>query len=84
MIDKWIKTVLAIVALFIFLSIGTSQARAENHWGFGTDIGFLADTANDTVFTMSFQGDYYVDSAFSIGPQLMISPGGDFTHISLS
>lgn len=84
MIDKWLKTVLAIIALFLFLSLSNPEARAENPWGFGTDIGFLADTANDTVFTMSFQGDYYVDSAFSIGPQLMISPGGDFTQVSLS
>ena len=84
MIDKWLKTALAIIALFLFLSLGNPQARAENPWGFGTDIGFLADTANDTVFTMSFQGDYYIDSAFSIGPQLLISPGGDFTQISIS
>jgi len=84
MIDKWIKTILAIIALFIFLSLGNPQARAENPWGFGTDIGFLSSTANDTVFTMSFQGDYSVDSNFSLGPQLLISPGGDFTQISLS
>ena len=84
MIDKWIKTILAIVALFIFLTQGTLQARAETPWGFGTDIGFLTDTADDTVFTLSFQGDYYLDSEFSIGPQLLITPGGDLTQITFA
>jgi hypothetical protein len=84
MIDKWLKTVLAIIALFIFLSLGNPQAWAENPWAFGSGIGFLADTADDTVFTMSFQGDYYVDSEFSIGPQLLFTPGGDLTQISLA
>jgi hypothetical protein len=84
MIDKWLKTILAIIAIFIFLLLGNPQARAENPWGFAAGIGFLADTANDTVFTMSFQGDYSVNSEFSIGPQLLITPGGDLTQISLS
>ncbi len=84
MIDKWLKTLLAIVALLAFLSLGHSQARAENPWGFGTDIGFLTDTTDDTVFTLSFQADYYLDSDFSIGPQLLITPGGDLTQITFA
>ncbi len=84
MIDKWVKTILAIVALFIFLLLGNSKAWADNSWGFGTDLGFLADTADDTVFTLSFQGDYYIDSEFSIGPQLLISPGGDLTQLTFA
>ena len=84
MIDKWVKTILAIIALFIFLSLGNSKAWAENPWGFGTDIGFLTDTPDDTVFTMSFQGDYYLDPEFSIGPQLLITPGGDLTQITFA
>ena len=84
MINKWLKTILAIVALLIFLALGSPRVWAENPWGFGTDIGFLADTADDTVFTLSFQGDYYVDPEFSIGPQLLISPGGDLTQITLA
>jgi hypothetical protein len=84
MIDKWLKTILAIVALFIFFAVSSPHVRAENSWGFGTDIGFLADTADDTVFTLSFQGDYYLNSEFSIGPQLLISPGGDLREISLA
>jgi hypothetical protein len=84
MVDKWIKTILAILAMLYFLSLGSPSVLAENRWGLGTDIGFLADTSDDTVFTMSFQGDYYVDSQFSIGPQLLISPGGDLSQITLA
>lgn len=84
MIDKWIKTILAILALLFFLAIVGPEVRAETGWGFGTDIGFLADTTDDTVFTLSFQGDYYVDPQFSLGPQLLISPGGDLTQITFA
>ena len=84
MIHKWLKTILAIIALLIFLSLSSPQAWADNSWGFGTDIGFLTDTADDTVFTLSFQGDYYLDSEFSIGPQFLISPGGDLTQITFA
>jgi ABC-type uncharacterized transport system permease subunit len=54
MLDKWLKTILAIVALFMFLALGFTLARAENAWRFGTEGGFLTDTADDTVFTMGF------------------------------
>ncbi len=84
MVDKWVKTILAILALLFFLAVGSTHVRAENRWEFGTDIGFLADTTDDTVFTMSFQGDYYLDSQFSVGPQLLISPGGDLTQLTLA
>jgi hypothetical protein len=84
MIDKWFKTILAIVALFIFLTIGHSRVWAENPWGFGTDIGFLTDTVDDTVFTLSLQGDFFLDSEFSIGPQLLITPGGNLTQITFA
>ena len=84
MVDKWVKTIVAILALLFFLTVGQSYVWAENRWGFGTDIGFLADTVDDTVFTLSFQGDYYLDSQFSVGPQLLISPGGDLTQITFA
>jgi hypothetical protein len=84
MVDKWVKTIFAILVLLFFLAVGSTQVRAENQWGFGTDVGFLADTTDDTVFTMSFQADYYVDPHFSIGPQLLISPGGDLTQLTFA
>lgn len=84
MLDKWVKTIFAILALLFVLSVTSPRVWAENRWGFGTDIGFLADTTNDTVFTLSFQGDYYLDPQFSVGPQLLISPGGDLTQITFA
>ena len=84
MIGRWIKTILAILALLFFYTAGSNSVKAENSWGFGSDIGFLADTANDTVFTLSFQGDYYLDSDFSIGPQVLITPGGDLTQLTFA
>ncbi|HBP89983.1 MAG: outer membrane beta-barrel protein [Nitrospira sp.] len=84
MIDKWVKTILALLALLLVFSFGVPYARAENQWGFGTDIGFLADTYDDTVFTLSFQGDYYLNSQLSIGPQILISPAGDLTQVTVA
>ncbi len=62
MVDKWIKTIVALLALLFALSMGSPSVRAENQWEFGTDIGFLADTTDDTVFTLNFQEDYFLDS----------------------
>lgn len=84
MVDKWIKTIVALLALLFALSMGSPSVRAESKWGFGTDIGFLADTTDDTVFTLSFQGDYFLNSQFSVGPQLLISPAGDLTQVTFA
>jgi hypothetical protein len=84
MIDKWLKTILAIIALLLILMLGNPPVWAENPWGLGIDLGFLADTVDDTMLTMSFQGDYYLDSKFSIGPQLVFSPGDDLTQLTVA
>jgi len=84
MIDKWLKVILAIVAFLFFLTLGNHQVWAENPWGMGIDLGFLADTVDDTVLTMSFQGDYYLNSEFSIGPQLLFSPGDNLTQLTVA
>ncbi len=85
MVDKWIKTILALVALLVFLALFHSKAQAQQKkWELGTDIGFLAHTLDDTVFTLSMQGDYYVNNEVSVGPQLLISPVGDLTQITFA
>ena len=84
MVDKWVKTIIAVLALLFALSVGSPIVRAENKWGVGTDIGFLSDTTDDTVFTLSFQGDYFLNSQVSVGPQLLFSPGGDLTQVTLA
>ena len=42
MADKWLKTILAILALLFFLALASPRVWAENRWVVGTDIGFLA------------------------------------------
>lgn len=56
----------------------------ENRWGFGSGLGFTSGTVNDTVFTLGFNADYYIDRNFSIGPLLQVSPMGDLFHISMA
>lgn len=74
----------------IVLMIGTlaapiRPARADdNRWGFGSGLGFTAGTVNDTVFTLGFNLDYYLDRNFSIGPMMLISPMGDLFQISMA
>ncbi len=82
--DKWIKTVLAIILFFLVLAITQKPVWAEGPWEVGADIGFLADTVDDEVFTMSFQGDYYLAQNISVGPQLLFTPGGDLTQITFA
>lgn len=84
MIDKWLKTLLAIVALLFFLMLGNSPVWAENPCGMGIDLGFLADTVDDTMLTMNFQGDYHLNSNFSIGPQILFSPGDNLTQLTVA
>lgn len=69
----------------IALSVGTQEtAQAQGGWGFGSDIGFWAGTVDDTVFALSFQADYYLDPAFSLGPMMLLAPTGDLTEIAFA
>lgn len=66
MVDKWIKTIVALLALLFALSMGSPSVRAENQCEFRKDIGLLADTSDDTKFTLNFQEDYFLGSSFSV------------------
>lgn len=74
---------LVLVSISVAPSILTAQ-ETQHRWGFGTDVGFTSGTVNGTVFTLGFNGDYYVDRAFSVGPMLLLSPLGDLTQIALA
>ena len=82
--DKWLKTLLVISTVLFFLMLGNPSVWAENPWGMGIDLGFLADTVDDTIITMNFQGDYYFDSNFSIGPQLLLSTNDNLTQLTFA
>ena len=78
------KLLAALLAVaWLAASEGVGQAQ-ENRWGFGTDVGFLSGTVNGTVFALGFNGDYYLDRSFSIGPMLLLTPVGDLTQIAMA
>jgi hypothetical protein len=65
-------------------AIATPAEADENRWGFGSDLGLTAGTVHDTVFTLGFNLDYYLDRNFSMGPLMQISPMGDLFQISFA
>ena len=54
-----------------------SPAHAAGNWGFGSDLGLTTGTVDNTVFTLGFNLDYYVDRNFSFGPMMLLTPTGD-------
>lgn len=74
---------LAILAVGTVLSAPRAQAN-ENRWGFGSDLGLTSGMVNGTVFTLAFNGDYYLDRNFSIGPMMQISPTSDLFQVSFA
>jgi len=74
---------LAILAVGTVLSAPRAQAD-ENRWGFGSDLGLTSGMVNGTVFTLAFNGDYYLDRNFSIGPMMQISPMSDLFQVSFA
>lgn len=64
---------------------GLESAQAQDSgWGFGTDVGFIAGTTNDTVFALNFQADYYMAREFSIGPMFQWVPTGDLKQYAFA
>ncbi len=75
-----------VVVLVLLLGAGGQEfARGqENTWGFGTDLGFISGTVNNTVFALNFQADYYVAREFSIGPMFQWVPAGDLQQYAFA
>ena len=64
---------------------GWDSAWAQDSgWGFGTDVGFISGTTNNTVFALNFQADYYVAREFSIGPMFQWVPSGDLKQYAFA
>lgn len=71
--------------LLLSLLAPMSPVRAESgQWGFGSGLGFTTGTVNNTVFTLGFNADYYLDRNFSIGPLMQVSPTGDLFQIAFA
>ena len=77
----WCMLMLALV--LVAGSVDFAQAE-EKGWGFGTDLGFISGTTNNTVFALNFQADYYVAKEFSIGPMFQWVPSGDLKQYAFA
>ncbi len=80
------RAVLAAVVLVLACLAGNpdSTRAQDSGWGFGTDVGFIAGTTNDTVFALNFQADYYMAKEFSIGPMFQWVPAGDLKQYAFA
>ncbi len=75
-----------VAVLMLALAMGSWEfAQAEEKgWGFGTDLGFITGTTNNTVFALNFQADYYLAKEFSIGPMFQWVPTGDLKQYAFA
>ena len=81
----WINAAILLAILATGTIVWAPHAQAdEPRWGFGSGLGFTAGTVNNTVFTLAFSGDYYLDRNFSVGPMMQISPMGDLFQVSFA
>jgi hypothetical protein len=71
------------LALVLVAAVESAQAE-DKGWGFGTDLGFITGTTNNTVFALNFQADYYVAKEFSIGPMFQWVPAGDLKQYAFA
>ena len=74
----------ALVAVSLLAGLPTLTRAETNQWGFGSDLGFTSGTVNNTVFTLGFNIDYYVDRNFSFGPMFQISPTGNLFQFAVA
>ncbi|MFM8541573.1 MAG: outer membrane beta-barrel protein [Nitrospira sp.] len=84
---KWnARTCLPAVALALMLVVGTDALvyAEKGDWGFGTDVGFISGTTNNTVFALNFQADYYLTREFSVGPMFQWVPAGDLKQYAFA
>ena len=83
--SRWTCAAGLLALLASGIVVGAPHAHAdEQRWGFGSDLGLTSGTVNGTVFTLAFNGDYYLDRSFSIGPMMQLSPMGDLFQISFA
>ncbi|ALA56829.1 porin family protein [Nitrospira moscoviensis] len=77
------RAVAFLCAALVSVCLHIRPAHAGS-WGFGSDLGLMTGTVNDTVFNLGFHLDYYADRNFSFGPMMQITPTGDLFQIALA
>ncbi|MBI5854965.1 MAG: hypothetical protein HZB35_07000 [Nitrospirae bacterium] len=80
---RWLAAC-TLAAWLVGLPAFAGADELTNRFGFGTDFGFWSGTVDGTRFAMSFNIDYYVDRAFSIGGMMLLSPVGDLTNVGFA
>jgi hypothetical protein len=84
---RWTSTASSLATMMLtalIVNVPVEVHCEENRWGFGSALGFTTGTVNETVFTLGFNLDYYIDRNFSVGPMMLLSPNGDLFQISLA
>ena len=83
--SRWTCAAGMLAILAAGTAVSASRAQADdNRWGFGSDLGLTSGMVDGTVFTLAFNGDYYLDRNFSIGPMMQISPMSDLFQVSFA
>ena len=73
-----------VLGLALSMAGAGSLHAQERTWGFGSDLGFISGTVDGTIFALAFNLDYYPTPAFSAGPMVLFSPGGDLTEVAVA
>lgn len=81
-------TLLLVMVLSIPFEVLAQQRGGVQRTGrlfVGTEVGVQAGTADkSTAFAFGFNGDYYLDEHFTVGPLLQFGFTGDLTQVGLS
>ena len=86
------STISVVFLILVVLSLPVNvlaQARGKSatptgRLQIGTQLGLAAGTADDTVFALGFNADYYLDENFSVGPLLQFGIGGNLSQMGIS
>jgi Autotransporter beta-domain len=83
--SRWTIAASLLAMLIAGAVVVVPRAQAdENRWGFGSDLGLTTGMVHGTAFTLAFNGDYYIDRNFSVGPMMQISPMSDLFQVSFA
>jgi len=80
-----------LLALVLFIGMGFpgslyAQERMEKtgQLQLGVDIGFQVETLDGTAFALGFNGDYFLDRNFSVGPLIQLALTDDLTQFGFT
>jgi hypothetical protein len=69
---------------FLYAHENMEKTDREGRLQIGTDLGFQVETLDGTAFALAFNGDYFLDRNFSVGPLIQFVLNDDLTQIGFS